>query len=269
MIVVKILWDIIEETDITLLVLPSIQRHYNHESILQSFRESIHAIKCKFLIVLVENPPCDLILYEDMYDKEFMVLKDLSYINDPSFLEHHNPSIAYLLQNNKDILKNHLFTKIIINTLQCEETLLEQIKSLNVPTHYGLCVFQEIITAKIFLKEHPYFIHGKTTIECDYENAYHFYCSDDGVVCHDSFNDIIYGIQGVPIFVGTFTFYDEKVKHRWDTYFNNKVCIYDLDAFESLKPIKNYRISKDIPNLMKLFYTQNSDILTISTKTNE
>jgi hypothetical protein len=269
MVVVKILWDIVKYDDITLLILPYINTRYTNDIILQSFRECIEVIKCKYLVVFIpyEKQLEDILLYEDTFDKEFRVIKNINVLNDPEFLKHHDPSIAYLLQQTSTFPIT-FFTKIIINTLHCSENILHDIKSSKVPTHYGLCVFQEIITANIFIKEKPFLIYGKTSTECGFDNIDCYYCEEDGIVTHDMFNDLIDEMNGTPIFIGSFTIDDEKIKNRWNTFFSGKLCIYDLDAFESLQPTINYRLTKDVPNLLRLLTSKQTDLLMISSKPN-
>jgi hypothetical protein len=283
MVVIKLKWDIVEEYDKVLLVIPDICVYYTHQEIINSFRESIQKIKCKFLVIVTnKNITKHILKYEELYDKEFQWITDISTLENEEFLKHNNQDIAYMLQN-RDFLTNNnttFFTKIIINTLDCEEIFIRNLKSLKVPIHYGICVFQEIINMNIFMMNGTIsLIIGKTStpivvgenVDLIFNCNGHFIKGaisyEEPIICIDVFSDLMYRlgqINTTPIFIGEFSFYNSRIETRWNSYFSKKLCIYDIDAFQTLKPQKNFRLSKDIPNLLKMFHSKVSDILQIN-----
>jgi hypothetical protein len=66
------------------------------------------------------------------------------------------------------------------------------------------------------------------------------------------------------LFIGKFAFDNAEIEKRWHTFFTKQKCIYDTDAYETLKPKKHCRLSKDVPNLLKMYHLQKSDLLGIT-----
>ena len=284
MVVVKLKWELVEENDKVLLILPDICRYKNFTNphILNAFRESVKKIKCKFVVVIIPNlifTQRNILKYEELYDNEFQWLSNVSLLNDTTFLDYHNESVMYILQDTTSFIDTSFFSKIVINTLNCDELCIRQLKSLHIPLHYGICVFEEIINMSIFLNGTISLIIGKTEEKISKESMVDmiFNCSgkfiknsisyEEPTICIDVFSDLIYRLdklKTIPIFIGEFSFENSQIETRWNSYFTKKICIYDISAYETLKPIANYRLSKDIPNLLKMFYSQNSDLLHIN-----
>ena len=158
MIVVKLNWDIIEEDDKVLLILPE-DTDFTHPDIVATFRESIHKIKCDFVVAMISNfKEADILNYEELYDTEFQLLKNVALLKYNRFLKHHNRSVLYILQERTNMPS--FFTKVVINTLNCNDLLF--LKELKIPMHYGMCVFNEIITMNIFMKGSISLVIGET-----------------------------------------------------------------------------------------------------------
>jgi hypothetical protein len=89
---------------------------------------------------------------------------------------------------------------------------------------------------------------------------------EESIICIDVFNDLIYRLDELDtiiLFIGKFTFDNAEIEKRWNAYFTKQKCIYDTDAYETLKPKMHYRLSKDVPNLLKMYHSQKSDLLGI------
>lgn len=278
MIVVKLKWEIIEENDRVLLILPE-HIDFSHPDIFATFRETIQQIKCKFVVAVILNfKEADILKYENVYDREFQLLNHTSLLNNTDFLKHHNNDVIYVLQDKKTILDIVFFTKIIINTYHCDDTLIKQLKVLNIPMQYGICIFNEIITMNIFLKGSVSLIIGETDepFVCDSPVDMIFNCSgyfmenaityEEATICIDVFHDLTYRLnelETTPIFIGKFKFDKPNIRTMWNSYFEKKYGVYDIHAYESFEPKKYYRISKDVPNLLKIHDLQKSDLLSI------
>ena len=90
---------------------------------------------------------------------------------------------------------------------------------------------------------------------------------EEPIICIDVFNDLVYRLEEldtIVLFIGKFTFDNSEIEKRWHTYFTKQKCIYDTDAYETLKPKAHCRLSKDVPNLLKMYHLQKSDILGIT-----
>lgn len=278
MIIVKLKWDIIEKDDSVLLILPQ-YIDFTHPNIFSTFRESIKKINCKFVVAIISNfKEDDIIKYEDVYDNEFQLLKDTSFLYNTGFLKYHHGDVIYVLQDIDSIKNSTFFTKVVINTFDCDEYLIEKLKSLNVPMEYGICVFNEIINANIFLKGTISLIIGEIEkpLLCEKPIDMIFNCSkffiegavsyEEPTICIDVLHDLKYRLDElttIPIFVGKFKFDNLDIKKVWNSYFTKINCIYDIDAYETLEPTQNYRISKDIPNLLKMYHSKKADLLRI------
>jgi hypothetical protein len=279
MIVVKLKWDIIEKEDRVLLILPN-DHSLTHPDIISIFRETIKKIKCAFVAIIIPHfNDNDILKYEELYDTEFQFLKNVSSFKNDDFLKHHNSNVMYILQDTASIMCTSFFTKIIIDTLNCSEVFVQQLKSLNVPIQYGMCVFNEIITMNIFMKGTISLIVGEiknTLFFPEKKVDMIFNCSgffiknsvayEEPTICIDVLHDLTYRLNEmntIPIFIGKFRFDNPQIEKLWQDYFTKTICIYDIDAYETLRPTENYRISKDIPNLLKMYYSNKSDLLCI------
>ena len=264
MIVVKLNWNIIEEDDRVLLILPR-ETDYTHQDIVATFRESIQKIKCKFVVVIISSFKKEHILeYEELYDREFQLLKNVALLKNEDFLKYHNNDTIYVLQDTKSIMTTPFFTKVIINTLNCNHLFVRQLKVLKIPIQYGMCVFNEIITMKLFMNGSISLIIGeiKTPINQEKPVDLIFNCSgffmknavsyEEPTICIDVLHDLTHRLKEldtIHVFIGKFTFDNADIEKKWNTYFEKKRCIYDTFAYETLKPKTNYRLSKDISNL--------------------
>ena len=275
MVVIKLNWDIIEEDDRVLLILPN-DTDFTHPDIVATFRESIHKINCEFVVTIISNfKEADILKYEELYDTEFQLLKNLELLKNTHFLKHHNSSVVYILQ--QDMMKiTPFFTKVVINTLNCDVKFLKELK---IPLHYGICVFNEIITMNIFMKGSISLVIGETIKPFIHDkpvdlifNCSGFFIKDsvsyeESIICIDVFNDLVYRLEEldtIVLFIGKFTFDNAEIEKRWHTYFTKQKCIYDTDAYETLKPKAHCRLSKDVPNLLKMYHLQKSDLLGIT-----
>jgi hypothetical protein len=275
MIVVKLNWDIIEEDDKVLVILPE-ETEFTHPDIVATFRESIHKIKCEFVVAMISNfNEDDILKYEELYDIEFQLLKNVALLKNNRFLKHHNKSVVYILQGDTKITP--FFTKVVINTLNCDK--LTFLKELKIPMHYGMCVFNEIITMNVFMKGSISLVIGETRRPFVNEepvdlifNCSGFFIKDsvsyeESIICIDVIHDLIYRLEKldtIVLFIGKFTFDNADIEKRWNTFFTKQKCIYDTDAYETLKPKTNSRFSKDVPNLLKMYYSKKSDLLGIN-----
>ena len=275
MVVIKLNWDVIEEDDRVLLILPE-ETDFTHPDIVATFRESIHKIKCEFVVAIVSNfKEADILKYEELYDTEFQLLNNVALLKNNRFLKHHNSSVVYILH--KDMKIPAFFTKVVINTFKCD--MIPSLKELKIPIHYGICVFNEIITMNLFMKGSISLVIGETKTPFINEtpvdlifNCSGFFIEDavsyeESIICIDVFNDLVYRLEEldtIVLFIGKFTFDNAEIEKRWKTYFTKQNCIYDTDAYETLKPKMHCRLSKDVPNLLKMYHSQKSDLLGIT-----
>lgn len=151
----KLVWNLVKEDDRILLILPNVD-NYNDKYVLANFRESINAVyksKPKYVVVYLPNTTVlsDKVihLYETVYNIEIQWLTELSLLNNADFMQHHKPSLLYILKKEAlHIDYTKYFDKAITDTLT---TNLKH--TLNIPINYGISAFEEILNVQIYLNK--------------------------------------------------------------------------------------------------------------------